>query len=375
MERHTVTRLIGAPPGYVGFDQGGLLTDGIDQHPALRAAARRDREGASRPVQHPPADHGSREADRPQRQAGRLPQRHPDHDDERRRGRSGQARPSASPQSKREGDDNEAINRLFAPEFRNRLDAIISFGQLPKEVVSKVVDKFVPQLEAQLADRNVTIELTDEARDWLVEHGYDETMGARPMARLIQQHIKTPLADEVLFGQLKNGGAVRVIVVDEDERQEGARLRVPGRSDHAQAREGRRRGQEGAREAALRPRGGRDAQGRPSRRPARASPVAAVTVGPGGAGPKGGDPAASGGKSPAASPQSAPYRRCRWYGADRLRLFSCEARVERIEDASAISERRCDKVGRDAPTRRGRLWHRGSRSGGSAAAAVSGSKR
>ena len=111
---------------------------------------------------------------------------------------------------KREGDDIEAINRLFAPEFRNRLDAIISFGHLPQEVVAKVVDKFVLQLEAQLADRNVTIELTDEARDWLVEHGYDEPMGARPMARLIQSTIKTPLADEVLFGRLKNGGAVRV---------------------------------------------------------------------------------------------------------------------------------------------------------------------
>ena len=109
-------------------------------------------------------------------------------------------RPTASRRSKREGDDTEAINRLFAPEFRNRLDAMISFGHLPKEVVQKVVDKFVLQLEAQLADRNVTIELSDEARDWLVEHGYDEAMGARPMARLIQSTIKTPLADEVLFG-------------------------------------------------------------------------------------------------------------------------------------------------------------------------------
>jgi ATP-dependent Clp protease ATP-binding subunit ClpA len=115
-------------------------------------------------------------------------------------------------QSKRSGDDVEAINKLFAPEFRNRLDAIISFGHLPKDVVAKVVDKFVLQLEAQLADRNVTIELSDEAREWLVEHGYDDAMGARPMARLIQSTIKTPLADEVLFGRLKEGGAVRVIV-------------------------------------------------------------------------------------------------------------------------------------------------------------------
>ena len=115
-------------------------------------------------------------------------------------------------QSKRTGDDVEAINKLFAPEFRNRLDAIISFGHLPKDVVAKVVDKFVLQLEAQLADRNVTIELSDEAREWLVEHGYDDAMGARPMARLIQSTIKTPLADEVLFGKLKDGGAVRVVV-------------------------------------------------------------------------------------------------------------------------------------------------------------------
>jgi ATP-dependent Clp protease ATP-binding subunit ClpA len=118
--------------------------------------------------------------------------------------------------SKREGDDLEAINKLFAPEFRNRLDSVVSFGRLPKEVVSKVVDKFVLQLEAQLADRNVTIELSDEAREWLVENGYDEAMGARPMARLIQSTIKTPLADVVLFGRLKNGGAVRVIVEKED---------------------------------------------------------------------------------------------------------------------------------------------------------------
>jgi len=115
--------------------------------------------------------------------------------------------------NKREGDDVEAINRLFAPEFRNRLDAIVPFGHLPVEVIARVVDKFIMQLEAQLADRNITIELSDEARAWLVEHGYDEAMGARPMSRVIHQHIKTPLADEVLFGRLKNGGAVRVVVV------------------------------------------------------------------------------------------------------------------------------------------------------------------
>jgi ATP-dependent Clp protease ATP-binding subunit ClpA len=118
--------------------------------------------------------------------------------------------------NKREGEDAEAINRMFAPEFRNRLDAIVSFGHLPTEVIIKVVDKFIMQLEAQLADRNVTIELTDEARNWLVENGYDEQMGARPMARVIQQTIKTPLADEVLFGRLKNGGTVRVMVTSDE---------------------------------------------------------------------------------------------------------------------------------------------------------------
>ena len=120
-------------------------------------------------------------------------------------------------QNKRVGEDTTAINKLFTPEFRNRLDAIVSFGHLPQEVIVKVVDKFIMQLEAQLADRNVTIELTDEARKWLVENGYDEQMGARPMARVIQSAIKTPLADEVLFGRLKNGGTVRVMVITNDE--------------------------------------------------------------------------------------------------------------------------------------------------------------
>ena len=163
---------------------------------ALRAAARRDREGASGSVQRAAADHGSRQADRSQRQAGRLPQRDPDHDHQcRRRGPARQA--YGFTRIKREGDDLEAINRMFAPEFRNRLDAIITFAHLTPEIIAKVVEKFVLQLEAQLGDRDVTIELSDEASKWLIEHGYDEQMGARPMARLIQEHIKKPLADEV----------------------------------------------------------------------------------------------------------------------------------------------------------------------------------
>ncbi|KAA2235142.1 ATP-dependent Clp protease ATP-binding subunit ClpA [Salinarimonas soli] len=215
MERHTVSRLIGAPPGYVGFDQGGLLTDGVDQHP--HSVLLLDEIEKAHPdlfnILLQIMDHG------------KLTDHNGKHVDFRNvilimtsnAGAADMAKQAYGfTRTRREGDDMEAINKLFAPEFRNRLDSVISFGHLPKEVVSKVVDKFVLQLEAQLADRNVTIELSDEARDWLVEHGYDEAMGARPMARLIQSTIKTPLADEVLFGRLKNGGAVRVVVKTEE---------------------------------------------------------------------------------------------------------------------------------------------------------------
>jgi len=119
--------------------------------------------------------------------------------------------------NKRQGDDVEAINRLFAPEFRNRLDSVITFNHLTAEIIAKVVEKFVLQLEAQLADRDVTIELSEEATKWLIERGYDEHMGARPMARVIQEHIKKPLADEVLFGKLKDGGHVKVVVVTKED--------------------------------------------------------------------------------------------------------------------------------------------------------------
>jgi ATP-dependent Clp protease ATP-binding subunit ClpA len=119
--------------------------------------------------------------------------------------------------SKREGDDVEAINRMFTPEFRNRLDAVITFAHLSPAIIKRVVDKFVLQLEAQLADRNVTIELTEDASRWLIEHGYDEQMGARPMARVIQEHVKKPLSDEVLFGKLKGGGHVRVVLTTDEQ--------------------------------------------------------------------------------------------------------------------------------------------------------------
>jgi ATP-dependent Clp protease ATP-binding subunit ClpA len=119
--------------------------------------------------------------------------------------------------TKREGDDTEAINRMFTPEFRNRLDAVIAFSGLPPEIILKVVEKFVFQLEAQLADRGVTIELGEDAARWLAEKGYDEKFGARPLARVIQEHIKKPLADELLFGKLEHGGTVRVLVTGEGE--------------------------------------------------------------------------------------------------------------------------------------------------------------
>src|SRR6202035_3908110 len=125
---------------------------------------------------------------------------------------------------KREGDDLEAINRMFAPEFRNRLDAIITFAHLTPEIIAKVVEKFVLQLEAQLGDRDVTIELSEDASKWLVTHGYDEQMGARPMARLIQENIKKPLADEVLFGRLKGGGHVRVVLVNDEANAEAEKI-------------------------------------------------------------------------------------------------------------------------------------------------------
>jgi ATP-dependent Clp protease ATP-binding subunit ClpA len=216
MERHTVSRLIGAPPGYVGFDQGGLLTDGIDQNP--HCVLLLDEIEKAHPdlfnILLQVMDHG------------KLTDHNGKQVDFRNvilimttnAGASDMAKePIGFGRPKRSGEDTEAINRLFAPEFRNRLDSIIAFGNLPIEVVRHVVEKFVLQLEAQLADRNITIELTDEARDWLAERGYDPMMGARPLARLIQETIKTPLAEEVLFGRLKGGGAVRVIVATKDE--------------------------------------------------------------------------------------------------------------------------------------------------------------
>jgi ATP-dependent Clp protease ATP-binding subunit ClpA len=218
MERHTVSRLIGAPPGYVGFDQGGLLTDSVDQTP--HCVLLLDEIEKAHPdlfnILLQVMDHG------------KLTDHNGKQIDFRNvilimttnAGASDMAKAAYGfTRTKREGDDLEAINRLFTPEFRNRLDATITFAHLTPDVIKKVVEKFVLQLEAQLADRAVSIELSSEAADWLVERGYDESMGARPMARLIQEHIKKPLSDELLFGKLRTGGHVRVIVRTDDDKK------------------------------------------------------------------------------------------------------------------------------------------------------------
>ena len=214
MERHSVSRLIGAPPGYVGFDQGGLLTDAVDQHPHCVLLLDEIEKA------HPDLFNILLQV----MDNGKLTDHHGKTVDFRNvvlimttnAGAADMAREAVGfGKSVREGDDEEAIKRLFAPEFRNRLDAIVPFDFLPPEVVERVVDKFILQLELQLADRNVHIALTDEAKSWLTRRGYDRMYGARPMSRLIQEEIKKPLADELLFGKLVKGGEVRIGVKDD----------------------------------------------------------------------------------------------------------------------------------------------------------------
>ena len=213
MERHSISRLIGAPPGYVGFDQGGLLTDGVDQHP--HCVLLLDEIEKAHPdlfnVLLQIMDHG------------KLTDHNGKSVDFRNvivimttnAGASDLAKEAVGfANNKREGDDTEAINRMFTPEFRNRLDSIIPFKNLGPEIIARVVDKFIMQLEAQLADRDVTFELTAAARTWLGNKGYDKLYGARPLARVIQEHIKKPLAEELLFGKLTKGGLVKVRVED-----------------------------------------------------------------------------------------------------------------------------------------------------------------
>ena len=211
MERHSVSRLLGAPPGYVGFDQGGLLTDGIDQHP-YTVLLLDEIEKAHPDIYNillQVMDHG------------KLTDHNGKSVDFRNvilimttnAGAQDAARAAIGfGSSVREGDDQEAILRLFTPEFRNRLDAVIPFGHLPPNVVRKVVEKFVLQLEAQLSERQINIEISSEAADWLATKGYDNAMGARPLARVIQEQVKKPLAEEVLFGKLTKGGTVRILL-------------------------------------------------------------------------------------------------------------------------------------------------------------------
>ena len=213
MERHSVSRLIGAPPGYVGFDQGGLLTDAIDQHP--HCVLLLDEIEKAHPdlfnILLQVMDHG------------KLTDHNGKVVDFRNvilimttnAGASDMAKEAIGfGREARLGEDEEAIKRLFTPEFRNRLDATITFAGLTPEIVGRVVEKFVMQLEAQLADRNVTIELSSAAKEWLAERGYDRLYGARPLGRVIQEHIKKPLAEELLFGKLVKGGSVKVALKD-----------------------------------------------------------------------------------------------------------------------------------------------------------------
>ncbi|MFQ5959182.1 MAG: AAA family ATPase, partial [Alphaproteobacteria bacterium] len=239
MERHTVSRLIGAPPGYVGFDQGGLLTDAVDQNP--HAVLLLDEIEKAHPdlfnILLQIMDYG------------RLTDHNGKNIDFRNvvlimttnAGAAEMAKPAIGfGRSEREGEDEEAIKRMFMPEFRNRLDAIITFSGLSPEIVGHVVDKFVRELEGQLADRGVTVALVPEARQWIAERGYDRQNGARPLARFIQEHVKKPLADELLFGRLAKGGRVTVgikngkLTFDFDDgpspkaRRRGSKRRKPG---------------------------------------------------------------------------------------------------------------------------------------------------
>jgi len=213
MERHSVSRLIGAPPGYVGYDQGGLLTDAIDQQPHCVLLLDEIEKA------HPDLFNILLQV----MDNGRLTDHHGKTVDFRNVVLIMTTNAGASDMAKqgigfgdvsKEDAGDEAVKRMFSPEFRNRLDAIVPFAYLGKETISRVVDKFVLQLELQLADQNVHIQFDGDAREWLGARGYDKLYGARPMARLIQDKVKQPLAEELLFGKLRHGGEVHVSVKD-----------------------------------------------------------------------------------------------------------------------------------------------------------------
>jgi ATP-dependent Clp protease ATP-binding subunit ClpA len=209
-ERHSVSRLIGAPPGYVGFDQGGLLTDAVRKHPhAVLILDEIEKAHGElfnillQVMDHAKlTDNNGREADFRNivlvmtTNAGAF---------EATEKVVGFAS-GDEPKDFATGRAKQAMERIFTPEFRNRLDAVVYFSGLRKEVIRKVVDKEVALLGEMLAEKQVRLELSESARDWLAEHGYDPQMGARPMARLVEQKLKKPLAEAMVFGSLKEGG-------------------------------------------------------------------------------------------------------------------------------------------------------------------------
>ncbi|HVT63330.1 MAG TPA: AAA family ATPase, partial [Legionellaceae bacterium] len=214
MEKHTVSRLIGAPPGYVGYDQGGLLTEAVSKNP--HAVLLLDEIEKAHPdvfnLLLQIMDHGT------------LTDTNGRHADFRHiilvmtsnigAAEVGRASMGFAEQD-HTSDGLNVLKRQFSPEFRNRLDAVINFKPLDEQTIGLVVDKFIMELEEQLRNKGVTLHIDKSAREWLIAHGYDKVMGARPMARLIQENIKKPLADELLFGKLANGGHVQLSMRDD----------------------------------------------------------------------------------------------------------------------------------------------------------------